>query len=205
MKRDEDSVGSSVYQGLVQLTFLCGRGLPTHELLTRFLVAMRPQIPATGLWLFENARLVARDVDDGIADPPPPQLGTAAADIALLRSEDGSVVAPVLPGLVLVVAIGDPARERSNDVVLLMARILGLVWFSETRADPSTDLDDYQAAKHLFKKRWLRALLRRHGSVTLAARAAGLSRGSVYQLMDQLGVEHPRQLRTAGTHEGTGD
>ena len=190
--RDEDSVGSSVYQSLVQLTFLCGRGLPTDDLLARFLAAMRPQVPAGGLWLFDNARLAASDHDPDVEAPIPPEASHLIGDLTPRPFADRFLLAPVLPGLTLVVLPAGYNRARSADVVMLMARLLGLVWHSELRGDPAADLDDYAAAKHHFKKRWLRALLQRHGGVSAAARAANLSRTALYVLMEDLAVPHPR-------------
>ncbi len=183
---DEDSVGSSVYEGLVRLTFLCGRGLPLPELMQRFLVAMQPHVPAEGLWLYDHDQLVAHCNPSGLAVPPPPP--ALPANLAAMIGADGLVRAHVLPHLGLVVRAQGEATARTRDVVTLQARLLAMAWYSETRPDPEITQDDYQTAKKVFKQRWLRALLTRHPSPTAAAQAAGISRASLYAQMEKCGI-----------------
>ena len=54
---DSDTVSSGVYQDLIQLTFLCGRGLPLEQLMERFLEQLRPAIPASATVTELSSRL----------------------------------------------------------------------------------------------------------------------------------------------------
>lgn len=186
MPSDEESVGRSTYEGLVRLTFLCGRGLEPDELMRRFLAAMRDSVPARGMWLFQGGRLIASDCESGMRIPRvpeslPPGLGP--------QVDADRITVAVLPEMVLVCRIDDGPVQRAADVVTLVGRIIALAWQAEMVARDEDWDDDYQAAKATFKRRWLRALLKRHnGVVTSAARAAGLSRGTFYAMMDQVGA-----------------
>ncbi len=186
MPSDEESVGRSTYEGLIRLTFLCGRGLEPSELVRRFLVAMRGSVPARGMWVFQGGRLIAQDAEPGMRMPKapeafPPGLG------ALVESD--RVTVTVLPEMVLVCRLAEGPVQRAADVVTLVARIIALAWQAELVSRDEQWDDDYLAAKAAFKRRWLRALLRRHGdNVTNAAKAGGLSRGTFYAMMDQVGA-----------------
>jgi len=184
--KDDESVGRSTYEGLVRLTFLCGRGLEPAELMRRFLSAMRDSVPARGMWLYQGGRLLASDHEAGMRAPRaprslPPGLGPEV--------EGDSIIVAVLPEMVLVCRLDDGPVQRATDVVMLVGRIIALAWQAELVAHDEIWDDDYLAAKATFKRRWLRSLLKRHdGVVTNAARAAGLSRGTFYAMMDQVGA-----------------
>lgn len=193
MRSDDESVGRSTYEGLVRLTFLCGRGLDPADLMHRFLVAMRPSIPAVGMWLFQGGRLIAEDADTGMPPIDPP----AASPPGLAPELDahGRIVVTILPAMVLVCQLGRGSVNRATDVVALVARIIALAWQAELVARDEDWDEDYLAAKSSFKRRWLRSLLRRHdGNVSAAARAAGLSRGTFYAMMAQVGARDPQAL-----------
>ena len=186
MPSDDESVGHSTYEGLIRLTFLCGRGLEPDELIRRFLAAIRDSVPARGMWLFQGGRLIAADHEPGLRTPRvpealPPGLGP--------QVEDDKVTVAVLPEMILVCRLADGSVQRAADVVTLVGRIIALAWQSEMVARDEVWDDDYLAAKATFKRRWLRALLKRHGGVvSAAARSAGLSRGTFYAMMDQVGA-----------------
>lgn len=188
---DDDSVGTTVYEGLVRLTFLCGRGLPLPELMHRFLTAMQPHVPASGLWLYDHDRLVAQCCEAGIPTPPPPP--ALATNLAAMVGTDGLIRAHVLPHVGLIVRPLGESGPRTRDVVTLQARLVAMAWHSETRPDPALSQDDYQAAKKAFKFRWLRALLERHPSPTQAAIAAGMSRANLYTMMEKAGIHRGRE------------
>lgn len=187
MPAHEDSVGHSTYEGLVRLTFLCGRGLEPEELTRRFLVAMRDSVPARGMWLFQGGRLIAADHEPGLRTPSiakslPPGLGP--------QVEDGLVTIVVLPEMVLVCRIAEGPGQRAADVITLVGRIIALAWQAEMVARGEVWDDDYLAAKATFKRRWLRSLLKRHGGVvSAAARAAGLARSTFYAMMEMVGAK----------------
>ncbi len=185
---EDESVGRLVYEDLVRLTFLAGRGLTLPRLMERFLVAMAPRIPADGLWLYGPQGLVARAVADGVVEPSAPDL--AWRGLAPTSDASGRIVASVLPEVVLVCspAKGHPGRAR--DVVVLFARMLALAWQAEEVALAGVFVDSYRVAKDAFRKHWLEALLDRHaGNVSASARASGLSRVSLYALMRRYGVQ----------------
>jgi hypothetical protein len=186
MPSDDESVGRSTYEGLVRLTFLCGRGLEPAELMRRFLAAMRDSVPARGMWLFQGGRLIAADHENGMRTPAEP----ASLPPGLGPQVDGDrITVAVLPEMILVCRVADGPVQRAADVVTLVGRIIALAWQAEMVARDEDWDDDYLAAKAAFKRRWLRALLQRHGGVvTSAARAAGLSRGTFYAMMDQVGA-----------------
>jgi hypothetical protein len=183
----EESVGRSVYEHLVRLTFLCGRGLPLPDLMTRFLKAMRPSIPASGVWLFRESELIAKSVEDGLTDPPPPLAATPM--LAPTVDAEDRIHAFVLPGMVLVCQLKGRSVQRAADVVTLFARIVALAWQAETisRAEPWPD--GYVDAKAVFKRRWLTEIIDRHGgNMSAAARSAQVSRVYLYDMMKQLGM-----------------
>ncbi len=179
-----------VYEELVRLTFLSGRGLTLPKLMERFLRTIRPRIPARGIWLHASAGLVAGDADPGVAAPPAPDLGWRG-----LRPEhraDGRLIASVLPEVVVDCLVAGTATERAGEVVILFARILALAWQAETVACPEFFVDDYKTAKANFQKRWLVDLLARYeGNVSACARVAGLSRVTLYDLMRDHGLRPP--------------
>ena len=76
---NDESVGSFTYQSLVGLTYLCGRGLGPEELARRFIVEIRPCIPATGVWLLHRQEVVAADVESGAGRPAMPASISAVA------------------------------------------------------------------------------------------------------------------------------
>jgi hypothetical protein len=187
---DDESVGRSTYENLVRLTFLCGRGLEPEELTRRFMSAMRPSIPATGAWLFQGGRLIAGDADRGQRVPAPPR--TLPPGLIPKVDHEGMITAPVLPEMVLVCRLASGSEQRAADVICLFARVIALAWQAEQVARNEPWDDDYLAAKADFKRRWIRSLLRRHNNVvSAAARAAGLSRGTFYAMMDQVGARDP--------------
>ena len=178
MPSDEESVGRSTYEGLIRLTFLCGRGLEPSELVRRFLVAMRDSVPARGMWVFQGGRLMRMPK---APESFPPGLGAVV--------DADRVTVTVLPEMVLVCRLAEGPVQRAADVVTLVGRIIALAWQAELVSRDEQWDDDYLAAKAAFKRRWLRALLRRHGdNVTNAAKAGGLSRGTFYAMMDQVGA-----------------
>ncbi len=185
MPSDEESVGRSTYEGLVRLTFLCGRGLEPAELMRRFLAAMRNSVPARGMWLFQGGRLIASDHEPGMRTPNQPE--SLPPGLGPLVEGDRITVA-VLPEMIMVCRIADGPVQRAADVVTLVGRVIALAWQAEMVARDEDWDDDYLAAKATFKRRWLRSLLKRHGMITNAARAAGLSRGTFYAMMDQVGA-----------------
>ncbi|MBN8525979.1 MAG: hypothetical protein J0M02_11640 [Planctomycetes bacterium] len=188
MPSDDESVGRSTYESLVRLTFLCGRGLEPAELLRRFLVAMRDCVPATGLWVFQGGRIIASDAARGVRAPKAPS--SVMPGLAPQVNDVNEVVAPVLPEMILVCRLGNGSVQRAADVVSLMARVIALAWQAEMLAHDEAWDDDYLAAKAMFKRRWIRSVVRRHGgNISAAARAGGLSRGTFYNMMDQVGVQ----------------
>lgn len=188
MPSDEETVGRSTYENLVRLTFLCGRGLEPAELLRRFLSAMRDSVPATGMWVFQGGKIIAADAERGVRAPRAP--GTVPPGLAPQVDDKGEVVVPVLPEMVLVCRLGSGSVQRAADVVSLMARVIALVWQAEMLAHDEAWDDDYLAAKAMFKRRWIRSVVRRHGgNFSAAARAGGLSRGTFYNMMEQVGVQ----------------
>jgi hypothetical protein len=185
--REEESVGRSTYESLVRLSFLCGRGLDPEELVRRFIVAIRPSIPASGVWLFQGQKIIAVDKDPGEPEPAPP--GPVPPGLAPQYEADGTMSAVVLPGMVLICRLSHGSVQRGSDVVALFARILALAWQAESVSRDEPWDDDYLAAKSIFKRRWLRQLVRRHdGNISAAARAANLSRATLYAMMRQVGV-----------------
>lgn len=207
MPSDEETVGRSTYENLVRLTFLCGRGLEPAELLRRFLAAMRDCVPATGMWVFQGGRIIAADAARGVRAPKAPS--TIMPGLAPQVNDDNEVVAPVLPEMLLVCRLGHGSVQRAADVVSLMARVIALAWQAEMLAHDEAWDDDYLAAKAMFKRRWIRSVVRRHGgNISAAARAGGLSRGTFYGMMEQVGVQfaegtitddEPPPVRAAGT------
>ncbi len=186
MPSDEESVGRSTYEGLVRLTFLCGRGLEPSELVRRFLVAMRSSVPARGMWVFQGVRMIAQDAEPGMRMPKIPETMPPGLEP---RVQGDRITVPVLPEMVLVCRLAEGPVQRAADVVTLVARIIALAWQAEMVSRDEHWDDDYLAAKASFKRRWLRALLQRSGgNVTNAARAGGLSRGTFYAMMDQVGA-----------------
>lgn len=186
---DEESVGRSTYENLVRLTFLCGRGLGPEELARRFIAAIRPCIPARGVWLFQGERLVAADHEPGERKPSHP--GMLPPGLAPQVDDNGRIDAPVLPGMVMVCRLAGGSEQRATDVVCLSARVIALAWQAELVARDEPWDDDYLAAKAVFKRRWLRSLVRRHGdNLSAAARAAGLSRSSLYAMLEEAGLPH---------------
>ena len=184
---DEESVGRSTYEGLIRLTFLCGRGLEPAELARRFLAAMRPSVPARGMWLFQGGRLIASDADAGVRAPRAPE--SMPPGLMPQVDSDGEIAATVLPEMMLVCRLDSGSVQRAADVVVLVARVIALAWQAELVARDEPWDDDYLSAKATFKRRWIRALLRRHGgNISAAARAAGLSRGTLYAMIDQVGA-----------------
>lgn len=187
MPSDDDSVGRSTYESLVRLTFLCGRGLEPAELVRRFLAAMRDSVPASGMWLFQGGKIVAADTARGVRSPRPPE--SMPPGLAPQFDADGDIVATVLPEMMLVCRLKSGSVQRAADVVTLVARIIALAWQAELVARDEPWDDDYLAAKGMFKRRWIRCLLKRYqGNISDAARAAGLSRGSFYTMMEQVGA-----------------
>ena len=183
---DDDSISRIVYEELVQLTFLAGSGLSLPRLMTRFLKAFRPRIPAQGLWLFDASGCLAQDADDGPLPPPPVTL--AWQGLGVRARADGLVEIGVLPEVVLVCR-PLTANQRTNDVLALFARMLALAWQAEAVSCAGVFVDDYKTAKTAFKRQWLQALLDRHdGNVTASARASGVSRTALYELMRVTGV-----------------
>lgn len=184
---DEESVGRGTYESLVRLTFLCGRGLGPEELAKRFIAAIRPSIPARGVWLYQGERVVAADAEPG--ERTPPFRGHLPPGLAPVVDDHGRVDAPVLPGMLMVCRLSTGSVQRATDVVSLAARVIALAWQAELVARDEPWDDDYLAAKAVFKRRWLRSLVRRHGdNLSAAARSAGLSRSSLYAMLEDAGM-----------------
>jgi hypothetical protein len=186
--RDE-SLGLGVYEDLVRLTFLCGRGLATEDLLGRFLATMRPSVPASGAWLYRDGQVLASSAAPTAMPPPAPP-----ADLPILVptvNADRLVSTWVLPGLMLTCRVDAPTRrhQRACDVIGLFARIIALAWQAENVAAGESWPDDYVAAKNRFKRSWLAELVRRHrGNLSAASRASGISRTYLYDNMHALGL-----------------
>lgn len=196
--KDEESVGRSTYENLVRLTFLCGRGLGPEELARRYVAAIRPNIPASGAWLFQGDRIVAADAEPGQRAPRAP--GARPVGLAP-QVEQGQVTATVLPGMVLVCRLEADGQsvQRASDVVTLAARVIALAWQAELVALDERWDDDYLTAKSAFKRRWLRSLLRRYkGRMSDAARAAGLSRSTLYTMIEDAGLSSEVQTISSG-------
>ena len=185
---DEESVGRGVYESLVRMTYLCGRGLPLDDLLLKFLKVMRVSVPASGVWLHREQTLVVCTVESGICKdiPPPPRSLPALLPIIV---PSGLMHAHVLPGLTLTCLIKADNAQRAIDVVTLFARIIALVWMAEHVAKCEPLPDDYDSAKDHFKRRWLGELMQRHaGNISEAARAGGVSRVHLYEMLKQYGI-----------------
>ncbi len=185
---DEESVGRGVYESLVRMTYLCGRGLPLNDLLLKFLKVMRVTVPACGVWLHREQTLVVHTVESGISPdvPPPPRSLPALLPIVL---PGGFMHAHVLPGLTLTCRLKVENVQRATDVVTLFARIIALVWLAEHVSQSEPLPDDYDSAKDHFKRRWLGELMQRHaGNISEAARAGGVSRVHLYEMLKQYGI-----------------
>jgi hypothetical protein len=186
----DETIGRVVYEELVRLTFLSGRGLTLPKLMERFLRTIRPRIPARGLWLHAATGLIACDADAGLTPPPTPSLQWRG--MAPEQLPDGRLIASVLPEVVLDCLSAGTSLQRAGDVITLFARILALAWQAETVACPEFFVDDYKTAKSNFQKRWLSDLLERyHGNISACARVAGLSRVTLYELMREHDVRPP--------------
>lgn len=122
----EETIGRVVYEDLVRLTFLSGRGLTLPKLMERFLRTIRPRIPARGLWLHGGHGLVAGDADAGVIAPSAPALGWRG--LKPERLGDDRLVASVLPEVVLDCVVAGTACQRAGDVMTLFARLLALAW-----------------------------------------------------------------------------
>jgi hypothetical protein len=182
MSGEDESIGRVVYEDLVHLTFLCGRGLPLRDLMGRFLKAMAPRIPAEQLWLIDASGVVARR---GEGEPPMVSLAWRGLTVDVV---DGCLVASVQPDVVLACPAADTG-QRARDVLSLFARMLGLAWQAESVATPESRIDDYAKAKAAFQRAWLQGLLERHErNVSESARACGLSRARLHQLIRELGL-----------------
>lgn len=179
--RDE-SISGVVYEELIHLTFLAGSGLSLPKLMTRFLKAFRPRVPASGLWLFHASGCLASDADRGLPEPSPPQL--AWKGLCAHPCGDDLLLVSVIPDAVLVCRPKSIGAQRTRDVLALFARMLALAWQAEAVACAGVFVDDYKIAKTAFKRHWLQALLDRHdGNVAASARASGLSRPALYEMM----------------------
>jgi hypothetical protein len=195
--QQHESHGSrAIYQDLVQLTFLVGRGMPLEELLTKFLSAMRPRIPARGLWLFRGSQLMASDAEPDTAAPaapatvPPTHQVQIGADDPLLGQ-----ICVMPPSMVLVVRFTGDRVERAGDIMLLCSRLLALAWQCEQFSQLEPIFDDYQLSKMQFKRRFLQRLLNRYrGNVSAASAAAKLSRAALYKMLEQCGMTVDRSL-----------
>lgn len=183
---DDDSISRVVYEELVQLTFLAGSGLSLPKLMTRFLKAFRPRIPARGLWLFDGSGCLAHDSDGSLTPPPPASLAWCGLGI---RSQTDDVLEICIIPEVVLVCLPLAANQRTRDVLALFARILALAWQAEAVSCAGVFVDDYKTAKTSFKRHWLQALLDRHdGNVAASARSSGLSRTALYELMRLTGI-----------------
>ena len=189
----DETIGRVVYEELVRLTFLSGRGLTLPKLMERFLRTIRPRIPARGLWLHAAQGVVAGDADAGIVAPTSP--GLAWRGLAPERLTDERLVVSVLPEVVLDCMVDGIASQRAGEVMTLFARILALAWQAEAVACPEFFVDDYKTAKGNFQKRWLADLLTRYeGNVSACARVAGLSRVTLYDLMREYDLRPAEKL-----------
>lgn len=189
----DETIGRVVYEDLVRLTFLSGRGLTLPKLMERFLRTIRPRIPARGLWLHAAQGVVAGDAEAGITAPPAPALGWRG--LAPEQLADNRLVVSVVPEVVLDCVVDGPASQRAGEVMTLFARILALAWQAETVACPEFFVDDYKTAKANFQKRWLADLLNRYeGNISACARVAGLSRVTLYDLMREYGLRSTEKV-----------
>lgn len=187
----DETIGRVVYEDLVRLTFLSGRGLTVPKLMERFLRTIRPRIPAAGLWLHASQGLVAGDADAGVTAPSAPTL--VWRGLVPEQLPGNRVIVSVLPDVVVDCLVGNSGLQRAGEVLILFARILALAWQAETVACPELFVDDYKTAKASFQRRWLEDLLARyHGNVSACARVAGLSRVTLYDLMREHGLR-PRE------------
>jgi len=183
----EETIGRVVYEELVRLTFLSGRGLTLPKLMERFLRTIRPRIPAMGLWLHGPNGLVASDAEPQIVMPPAPPLGWRG--MAPEHAGPNRLLASVQPEVVLDCVVAGEALLRASDVLTLFTRILALAWQAESVSCPEFFVDDYRSAKASFQRRWLADLLTRYeGNISASARVSGLSRVTLYELMREHGV-----------------
>lgn len=184
----DESVGRLVYEDLVHLTFLAGRGLSIGELMRRFLKTLRPRIPARGLWLYDPSGLVARSAEDDDPDPPTPDLRWRG--MLAEREADDRLVISIHQDVSLICRLApEAAPGRAADVLALSARILALAWQAEAVAAAGDLKEDYRIALEDFRRRWLSALLERHqGNITACAEASGLSRMAIYDMRKRLGI-----------------
>lgn len=191
--QNPDSLSSRVYQDLVQLTFLCGRGIPIATVLRRVLDGMRPDIPAEALWFHARGACLARS-PDGAHDLP--ALPAPPATAVPLELPDGLLAAFVAPGVTLSCRPEAGYRERAGDVLVLGARLVALMWrIDEAEAEARPEVP-YRAARARFERRWLAHVLAVHdGNVSAAARAAGVSRVHLYDMMKRHGVGAAAQDR----------
>jgi Bacterial regulatory protein, Fis family len=183
----DETIGRVVYEDLVRLTFLSGRGLTLPKLMERFLRTIRPRIPAAGLWLHASQGLVAGEAEVGVVPPAAPTL--VWRGLVPEQLPGNRLIVSVLPEVVVDCLVGGPGLQRAGEVLILFARILALAWQAETVACPELFVDDYKTAKASFQRRWLEDLLARyHGNVSACARVAGLSRVTLYDLMREHGL-----------------
>jgi len=183
----DESISGVVYEELIHLTFLAGSGLSLPKLMTRFLKAFRPRVPAVGLWLYDGSGCLACDRDQGLAEPPAPILDWTG--LAARRGDQHTLVVSVVPGAVLVCRSSEVESQRTRDVLALFARMLALAWQAEAVSCVGVFVDDYKTAKLAFKRHWLQALLDRNdGKVAASARASGLSRPALYEMMRLTGI-----------------
>lgn len=181
-----------VYEDLVRLTFLSGRGLTVPKLMERFLRTIRPRIPADGLWLYGSHGLVASDVEAGRQAAPTPSLSWRG----LIPEVNGNrITVSVLPEVVIDALIAGENLQRAGEVMILFARILALAWQAETVACPELFVDDYKTARANFQRRWLEDLLARYnGNISACARVAGLSRVTLYEMMREHGLRSREEV-----------
>ncbi len=183
----DESISRVVYEELVHLTFLAGSGLSLPKLMTRFLKAFRPRVPASALWLFDASGCLARADDGAQAEPPAPPLDWQG--LVAHPYGEGLLRVSVIPEAVLVCRPITPGTQRTIDVLALFARMLALAWQAEAVSCAGVFVDDYKTAKNAFKRHWLQALLDRHdGNVAASARASGLSRPALYEMMRLTGA-----------------
>ncbi len=183
----DETIGRVVYEDLVRLTFLSGRGLTLPKLMERFLRTIRPRVPAVGLWLHAPQGLVAGDAAVGVSAPSAPTL--AWRGLVPEQLPGNRLIISVLPEVVVDCLVGGPGLQRAGEVLTLFARMLALAWQAETVACPEFFVDDYKTAKANFQRRWLTDLLERyHGNISACARVAGLSRVTLYDLMREHGL-----------------
>lgn len=174
-------ISRQALEHLVQLGFLCGQGLGRAKLAARFLKCLCDLAPADHAWLVQHGSVIAQHGSDVSPKRWPQPIGMGVI------VEDGLLVAGVLPGIDFVLRLQEGHRGRSEEICFLGARLLGVALLAED-GPPGLLVDDYATARQTFTRLWVQALLARHGSVATAAKAAGINRATLYEMLSRNGL-----------------